>query len=57
MYVEKLKVAQPYWEAAEKLSPDDAKVLDNLLAIYSDLDNQPQVARVTKRMKALGLLD
>jgi tetratricopeptide (TPR) repeat protein len=57
VYVEKLKVAQPYWEAAEKLSPDDAKVLDNLLAIYSDLDNQPQVARVTKRMKALGLLD
>ncbi len=57
VYVEKLKIAQPYWEAAEKLSPDDAKVLDNLLAIYTDLDNQPQVARVTKRMKALGLLD
>jgi len=57
VYVEKLKVALPYWEAAEKMSPDDGKVLDNLLAIYSDLDNQPQVARVTKKMKALGLLD
>ncbi len=57
VYVEKLKIAQPYWEAAEKLSPDDGKVLDNLLAIYTDLDNQPQVARVTKKMKALGLLD
>jgi len=57
VYVEKLKVALPYWEAAEKLSPDDGKILDNLLAIYSDLDIQPQVARVTKKMKTLGLLD
>ncbi len=57
VYVEKLKIALPYWEAAEKLGPDDAKVLDNLLAIYSDLDIQPQIARVTKRMKTLGLLD
>ncbi|CAN5325494.1 tetratricopeptide repeat protein [soil metagenome] len=57
IYVEKLKVALPYWEKAEKLSPDDGKVLDNLMAIYQDLDNQPQVARITKHMKTLGLLD
>ncbi len=57
VYVEKLKTALPYWERAEKLSPDDSKVLDVLLGIYSDLDNQPQVTRVTKHMKALGLLD
>ncbi len=56
-YVEKLKTALPYWEKAEKLSPDDSKVLDILLGIYSDLDSQTQVARITKHMKALGLLD
>lgn len=56
-YVEKLKVAQPYFENCEKLAPDDPKVLDNLLNIYSDLGNDAQVARITKRMKTLGLLD
>ncbi len=57
VYVEKLQAAQPYFETCEKLSPDDAKVLDTLLSIYSDLDNQPQIARISKKMKALGLLD
>ncbi|NOT76232.1 MAG: tetratricopeptide repeat protein [Cyclobacteriaceae bacterium] len=57
VYVEKLKIALPYWEAAEKLSPDDSKVLDILYGIYTDLDDQPKVARITKHMKALGLLD
>jgi len=56
-YVEKLKVALPYWENCEKLSPDEARVLDTLLNIYYDLDNQPQAARVEKKMKSLGLLD
>ncbi|MEQ9591809.1 MAG: tetratricopeptide repeat protein [Cyclobacteriaceae bacterium] len=55
--VEKLKVVLPYWEAAEKLSPDDPKILDNLYGIYSDLDMGPQVARIEKKMKALGLFD
>ncbi len=53
--VEKLKAALPYWEAAEKINPDDERVLDNLYSIYSDLDMQPQVTRIEKRMKALGL--
>lgn len=57
VYVEKLNIALPYFEQAEKLSPDDQKVLDTLLNIYSDLGNDPQIARVTKKMKQLGLLD
>lgn len=57
VYVEKLKIALPYFEQAEKISPDDQKVLDNLLNIYSDLGNEPQIARITKKMKSLGMLD
>jgi len=57
VYVEKLKIAQPYFEQAEKLSPDDEKVLDNLMAIYSDLGNEAGITRIEKKMKALGLLD
>lgn len=53
--VENLKKALPYWEACEKINPDDEKVLDNLYSIYSDLDMQAQVARIEKKMKALGL--
>lgn len=55
--VDKLKLALPYWEAAEKVNPDDERVLDNLYAIYSDLDMQPQMARIEKKMKSLGLWD
>ncbi len=55
--VGKLKVSLPYWEACEKISPDDERVLDNLYSIYSDLDMQPQVARIEKKMKSLGLWD
>ena len=55
--VENLKKALPYWEAAENLSPDDEKVLDNLYSIYSDLDMQSQMARIQKKMKSLGLWD
>ena len=57
VYQEKLRIALPYWVACEKLSPDDGKVLDNLYVIYQDLDMTQEVARVEKRMKALGLLD
>ena len=55
--VEKLKVALPYWEACEKISPDDERVLDNLYSIYQNLDMQPQMARIEKKMKSLGLWD
>ncbi len=57
VYQDKLRIALPYWEACEKLSPDDAKVLDNLYIMYMDLEMTAQVTRVEKRMKALGLLD
>jgi tetratricopeptide (TPR) repeat protein len=56
-YQDKLRVALPYWEKCEKLSPDEGKVLDVLYMIYSDLEMTAQVTRVEKRMKTLGLLD
>lgn len=56
-YQEKLKLALPYWEKCEKLSPDEGKVLDVLYLIYTDLEMTAQVTRIEKRMKTLGLLD
>jgi tetratricopeptide (TPR) repeat protein len=53
-YVEALKVYVPYIEACEKLSPDDVNTLYSLLNAYSELDEQPKVARVKKRLKTLG---
>jgi len=53
--VEKLKVALPYWEKAEKLNPDEQEVLDTLYSIYTDLDLQDQMKRLEKRYKELGL--
>ncbi len=53
-YVEKLKIYIPYIEACEKLSPDDITVLYSLLNVYGDLDDQPKVARIKKKLKALG---
>lgn len=53
-YVEKLKIYLPYIEACEKISPDDVTVLYSLLNVYGDLDDQPKIARVKKRLKALG---
>jgi len=53
-YVEKLKVAIPYLEACEKISPDELNILYLLLGAYQDLDAQPSIARVKKRLKALG---
>lgn len=55
LYVEKLKVALPYWEKAEKLNPSDSEVLDALYLIYGDLDNQAGIKRIEKRYKELGL--
>lgn len=57
VYQDKLRIALPYWEALEKLNPDEGKVLDNLYLMYTDLEMTAQVARIEKRMKALGLLD
>jgi tetratricopeptide (TPR) repeat protein len=57
VYQDKLKIALPYWEKCEKLSPDEGKVLDVLYLIYNDLEMTAQVTRIEKRMKALGLLD
>lgn len=56
-YQEKLRVALPYWEKSEKLSPDDSRVLDALYIIYTDLEMTAQVTRIEKKMKTLGLLD
>ena len=53
--VEKLKVAQPYWEKAEKMNPSDQEVLDTLYSIYTDLDLQDQIKRIDKRYKELGI--
>jgi len=57
VYQDKLKVALPYWEKCEKISPDDPKLLDVLYLIYTDLEMTAQVTRIEKRMKTLGLLD
>ncbi len=53
-YVDALKTYLPYIEACEKLSPDDVTTLYSLLNAYSELDDQPKVARVKKRLKTLG---
>jgi tetratricopeptide (TPR) repeat protein len=55
LYVEKLKIALPYWEKAEKLNTSDTEVLDALYLIYGDLDNQAGIKRIEKRYKELGL--
>ena len=54
LYVEKLKIYLPYIENCEKLSPDDVTVLYSLLNVYGDLDDQPKIARIKKKLKALG---
>jgi len=52
IYVEKLKIALPYVEACEKISPDDVNVLYSLLTIYGDLDIQASATRVKKKASA-----
>jgi tetratricopeptide (TPR) repeat protein len=53
--VDKLKIALPYWEKAEKLNPTDSEVLDQLGEIYADLGMDAQVQRIEKRRKEVGL--
>jgi tetratricopeptide (TPR) repeat protein len=61
-YVDLLKKCVPYWEECEKLkemakAEPDERVLDTLHNIYLDLGNDAGVARVEKKLKAMGLLD
>lgn len=53
--VEKLKVAQPYWEKAEKLNPKDQDVTDVLFSIYQDLGNDPGMKRLVQKNKEMGV--
>jgi hypothetical protein len=55
VYTTKLREALPNWEKCEKLITSDQEVLDELYSIYSDLDMQPQVKRIEKRFKELGI--
>lgn len=52
--VEKLKLALPYWEKAEKMNPTEQEVLDALSSIYGDLGMTAQAQRIEKRYKELG---
>jgi tetratricopeptide (TPR) repeat protein len=52
--VEKLRVALPYWEKAEKINPNDQDVLDALYSIYGDLDMPDQAKRIETKYKQLG---
>jgi len=54
-YVAMLKNILPYWERAEKLNANSQDVLDGLYTIYGDLDMQPQLQRIEKRYKDLGI--
>jgi hypothetical protein len=53
--VEKLKVAQPYWEKAEQLNQKDQEVVDVLFSIYQDLGNEPGMKRLEKKYKEMGV--
>jgi len=53
--VEKLKVAQPYWEKAEQLNQKDQDVVDVLFSIYQDLGNEPGMKRLEKKYKEMGV--
>jgi tetratricopeptide (TPR) repeat protein len=53
--VEKLKIAQPYWERAEKLNEKDQEVTDVLFSIYQDLGNDPGMKRLEKKYKEMGV--
>jgi tetratricopeptide (TPR) repeat protein len=55
LLVEKFKVALPYWEKAEKLNPKDQDVLERLRSIYYFLGDEANEARVTKRLKEMGV--
>jgi cytochrome c-type biogenesis protein CcmH/NrfG len=54
-YVEKLKVALPFWQKLEKINPNSTDVIDGLYTIHGDLDNQAELKRLEKRYKELGI--
>lgn len=55
LYVAKLKTYLPYLERCEKLQPDNVDILYQLLTVYPELEgNEAKIARVKKRLKALG---
>jgi len=53
-YVEKLKVYLPFLTKCEKLQPDNINILYQLMNVYTDLDDQPNLALVKKKLKKLG---
>jgi tetratricopeptide (TPR) repeat protein len=53
--VEKLKIAQPYWEKAEQLNQKDQEVVDVLFSIYQDLGNDAGMKRLEKKYKEMGV--
>lgn len=53
--VEKLKIAQPYWEKAEQLNQKDQEVVDVLYSIYQDLGNDAGMKRLEKKYKEMGV--
>jgi len=53
-YVEKLKIYLPYLQKCEKLEPDNVNILYQLMNVYTDLDDQPNLAAVKKKLKRLG---
>lgn len=53
-YVANLKAYLPYVQRCEKLQPDNVNVLYSLMNIYADLDDQPNLTVVKKKLKKLG---
>jgi tetratricopeptide (TPR) repeat protein len=53
-YVEKLKIYLPYLQKCEKLEPDNVNILYQLMNVYTDLDDQANLALVKKKLKRLG---
>jgi tetratricopeptide (TPR) repeat protein len=55
LYVQKLNEYLPYLERCEKLQPDNVDILYQMLTVYPELEgNEAKIARVKKRLKALG---
>jgi tetratricopeptide (TPR) repeat protein len=53
-YVAKLNIYLPYLLKCEKLQPDNINILYQLLNVYTDLDDQANIAQVKKKLKRLG---
>lgn len=54
LYIEKLKASAVEWEKCLKIDGNDRESLENLELIYGRMDDQTNLARVQKKMKALG---